>query len=85
MIIENIFRFKFAFTDCDTYGEVFERLEEIKDHFKTLETLGVKKVGGAKDDYHRLQINAKDPKIIKQLKDMGFAEPEEEEIEQWLD
>ena len=80
MLIENIFRFKYAFDDCDTYGEVFERLEEIKDQFTTLETLGVKKVGGAKDDYHHLQINTEDPKKIKKLKDMGFAETTEEEL-----
>ena len=81
MRIENTFRFKLSFTDCDTYGEVFERLEEVKDHFKTLESLGVKKTGGAGDDYHFLAIDTEDPKIIKKLKDMGFAEPEEEEIE----
>tara|TARA_R110000772_G_scaffold80284_1_gene171421 strand:+ start:132 stop:377 length:246 start_codon:yes stop_codon:yes gene_type:complete len=80
MIIENIFRFKFAFNDCDTYGEIFERLEEVKDQFETLESLGVKKVGGAEDDYHRLQINTKDPKIIKKLKDLGFAQPGEEQL-----
>ena len=81
MILEDIFRFKLSFTDCDTYGEVFERLEEVEDHFKTLESLGVKKTGGAKDDYHRLEIDTEDPKIIKKLKDMGFGEPEDEEIE----
>ena len=81
MIIENIFRFKLTFTDCDTYEEVFERLKEVENHFKTLKSLGVKKTGGAEDDYHHLEIDTEDPKIIKKLKDMGFAEPEEEEIE----
>tara|TARA_B100001964_G_C13959007_1_gene476792 strand:- start:212 stop:457 length:246 start_codon:yes stop_codon:yes gene_type:complete len=81
MIIENIFRFKLTFTDCDTYEEVFERLKEVENHFKTLKSLGVKKVGGAEDDYHHFEIDTEDQKIIKELKDMGFAEPEEEEIE----
>ena len=43
MIIENIFRFKLTFTDCDTYEEVFERLKEVENHFKTLKSLGVKR------------------------------------------
>ena len=81
MRIENIFRFKLTFTNCKTYEDVFETLEEVKDHFFTLRALGVKKVGGAEDDYHHFEIDTEDKKIIKELKDMGFAEPEEEEIE----
>ena len=81
MRIENIFRFKLTFTNCKTYEDVFETLEEVKDHFFTLRALGVKKVGGEEDDYHRLEIDTEDPKTIKKLKDMGYAEPEEEEIE----
>ena len=78
MRIENTFRFKFAFTNCKTYEDVFEELKDVEDHFKTLKSLGVKKIGGEEDDYHRLEIDTEDPKIIKKLRDMGFAEPEEE-------
>ena len=81
MRIENIFRFKLTFTNCKTYEDVFETLKEVEDHFRTLKSLGVKKVGGEEDDYHRLEIDTEDPKIIKKLKDMGFGTPEEEEIE----
>ena len=80
MRIENTFRFKFAFNLCETYEDIFEELKDVEDHFKTLKSLGVKKVGGEEDDYHRLEIDTEDPKTIKKLKDMGFAEPEEEEI-----
>ena len=83
MIIENIFRFKLTFTDCDTYEEVFERLSEVGDHFKILKSLGVKKVGGEEDDYHRLEIDTEDQKIIKKLKDMGFAEPDDGLLDSW--
>jgi len=78
MRIENTFRFKFAFTNCKTYEDVFEELKDVEDHFKTLKSLGVKKIGCEEDDYHRLEIDTEDPKIIKKLRDMGFAEPEEE-------
>jgi len=82
MILEDTFRFKLTFTDCKTYEDVFDRLKEVENHFKTLKSLGVKKTGeGHEDDYHHLEIDTKDKKIIKELKDMGFAEPEEEEIE----
>jgi len=82
MILEDTFRFKLTFTDCKTYEDVFDRLKEVENHFKTLKSLGVKKTGeGHEDDYHRLEIDTEDPEIIKKLKDMGFAEPEEEEIE----
>ena len=81
MILEDNFRFKLTFTNCKTYDDVFERLSEVEDHFKILKSLGVKKIGGEEDDYHRLEIDTEDPKIIKKLKDMGFGEPEDEEIE----
>lgn len=81
MILEDTFRFKLTFSNCRTYEDVFEMLKDVEDHFKILKSLGVKKIGGEEDDYHRLEINTEDPKIIKKLKDMGFAEPEEEEIE----
>jgi len=82
MILEDNFRFKLTFTNCKTYEDVFEMLKEVENHFKTLKSLGVKKTGdGSEDDYHRLEIDTEDPKIIKKLKDMGFGEPEEEEIE----
>jgi len=80
MRIENTFRFKLTFTECKTYEDVFEMLNYVEVHFKILKSPGVKKVGGEEDDYHRLEIDTEDPKIIKKLKDMGFAEPEEEEI-----
>jgi len=82
MILEDTFRFKLTFTDCKTYEDVFDRLKEVENHFKTLKSLGVVKTDeGSEDDYHRLEIDTEDPEIIKKLKDMGFAEPEEEEIE----
>ena len=81
MRIENTFRFKFAFNLCETYEDIFEELKDVEDHFKTLKFLGVQKIGGEEDDYHRLEIDTEDPKIIKKLRDMGFAEPEEEGIE----
>ena len=81
MLLENIFRFKLTFTDCETYEDVFEALKYSENYFKTLESLGVEKIGGEEDDYHRLEIDTEDPQKIKKLKEMGFVEPEEEEIE----
>ena len=81
MILEDTFRFKLTFSNCQTYEDVFEMLKDVEDHFKTLKSLGVKKTDGAEDDYHRLEIDTEDQKIIKKLRDMGFGEPEEEEIE----
>ena len=82
MILEDSFRFKLTFTDCKTYEDVFERLKWVEDHFKTLKSLGVEKTGdGSDDDYHRLEIDTEDPEKIKKLKDMGFMELEDEEIE----
>ena len=82
MILEDTFRFKLFFSNCESYDDVFAALKWLKDHFKTLESLGVVKSDeGSEDDYHRLKIDTEDPEIIKKLKDMGFAEPEEEEIE----
>ena len=83
MIIENTFRFKLTFTNCKTYEDVFKTLKEVEDHFKTLKSLGVKKVGGEEDDYHRLEIDTEDQKIIKKLKDMGFAEPDDGLLDSW--
>lgn len=82
MILEDTFRFKLFFSNCESYDDVFAALKWLEDHFKTLESLGVVKTGeGSEDDYHRLEIDTEDPEIIKKLKDMGFEEPEEEEIE----
>ena len=84
MRIENTFRFKFAFNLCENYEDIFEELKDVEDHFKTLKSLGVKKISDGDeiaDDYHRLEIDTEDPTIIKKLRDMGFAEPEEEGIE----
>jgi hypothetical protein len=82
MILEDTFRFKLFFSNCESYDDVFAALKWLEDHFKTLESLGVVKTDeGSEDDYHRLKIDTEDPEIIKKLKDMGFAEPEEEEIE----
>tara|TARA_B100000315_G_C14147860_1_gene394332 strand:+ start:60 stop:308 length:249 start_codon:yes stop_codon:yes gene_type:complete len=82
MILEDTFRFKLFFSNCESYDDVFAALKWLEDHFKTLESLGVVKSDeGSEDDYHRLKIDTEDPEIIKKLKDMGFAEPEEEEIE----
>jgi len=84
MLLEDTFRFKLTFTNCNTYEDVFETLKSVEDHFKTLKSLGVKKTGdGVEDDYHRLEIDTEDPEKIKQLKDLGFAEVEDEEIEEW--
>ena len=76
MILENIFRFKLTFTECKTYDDIFGMLKYSENYFKTLKSLGVKKLDGAEDDYHRLEIDTDDPKKIKQLKDMGFIEEE---------
>ena len=82
MILEDTFRFKLFFSNCESYDDVFAALKWLEDHFKTLESLGVVKTDeGSEDDYHRLEIDTEDPEIIKKLKDMGFEEPEEEEIE----
>jgi hypothetical protein len=82
MILEDTFRFKLFFSNCKSYDDVFAALKWLEDHFLTLESLGVVKTDeGSEDDYHRLEIDTEDPEIIKKLKDMGFAEPEEEEIE----
>ena len=77
MKLEHTFRFKLRFTNCKTYDEVFETLKEVEDLFFTLRSLGVKKVGGEEDDYHRLEIDTEDQNIIKKLKFLGFAEKEE--------
>ena len=79
MILENTFRFKHTFSECKTYEDVFGMLKDVETYFKTLNSLGVKKSRGSEDDYHRLEIETDDPKKIKQLKDMGFNEQEEEE------
>ena len=80
MKMESIFRFKNAFQDCESYEEVHERLGEIGDHFKTLQSMGVKKIDKGEDDYHHLAIYTKDPNIIKELKLMGFDVPLDEDI-----
>jgi len=80
MILEDTFRFKLTFTHCKTYEDVFKTLSEVEDHFKTLKSLGVKKVGGEENDYHRLEIDTEDLGKIQKLEDMGFGEPEEGEI-----
>ena len=74
MILENIFRFKLTFTECKTYDDIFGMLKYSENYFKTLKSLGVKKLDGAEDDYHRLEIDTDDPKKRKQLKDKGFIE-----------
>ena len=79
MILENTFRFKHTFTECKNYEDVFGMLKDVETYFKTLKSLGVKKLDGSEDDYHGLEIDTEDPKKIKQLKDMGFNEQEEEE------
>ena len=79
MILENIFRFKHTFTECKTYEDVFGMLKDVETYFETLKSLGVIKSGGSEEDYHFLEIDTADPKKIKQLKDMGFNEQEEEE------
>ena len=79
MRIENTFRFKLTFTNCKTYEDVFERLEEVKDHFFTLRALGVKKVGGEEDDYHRLEIDTEDPQLLKDIEKLD-TKPEPEEF-----
>ena len=79
MILENTFRFKHTFTECKNYEDVFGMLKDVETYFKTLKSLGVKKLDGSEDDYHRLEIDTEDPKKKKQLKDMCFNEQEEEE------
>ena len=77
MILENTFRFKLTFDHCKNYEDIFGMLKYSENYFKTLKSLGVKKMDGAEDDYHRLEIDTDDPKKIKQLKDMGFMDQKE--------
>jgi|TARA_B100001964_G_scaffold102677_1_gene114796 hypothetical protein len=82
MILEDTFRFKLFFSNCESYDDVFAALKWVEDHFKTLESLDVRKTGdGFEDDYHHLVIETEDPEKIKKLKDMGFRELEDEAIE----
>ena len=81
MILEDTFRFKLIFSNCESYEDVFEALTWVEDYFKTVKSLGVEKIGGEEDDYHRLEIDTEEPQKIKKLKDMGFVEPEDEETE----
>ena len=80
MILERTHRFKFSFTHCKSYEDVFGQLKDLENEFKILKSLGVEKLGdGAEDDYHFLEIDTDDPKKIKELMDMGFMEKEENE------
>jgi len=74
MILENIFRFKLTFTECKTYEDVLGMLKDLETYFKTLKSLGVKKLDGAEEDYHRFEIDTDDTKKIHKLKEMGFVD-----------
>ena len=78
MILENTYRFKFMFTHCKTYEDVFGELKDLENEFKILKSLGVEKLHeGSEDDYHHFEIETEDPKKIKELTDMGFIDQKE--------
>jgi len=78
MILERTHRFKFSFTHCKTYEDVFGQLKDLENEFKILKSLGVEKLHeGSEDDYHRFEIETGDPKKIHKLKEMGFIDRKE--------
>ena len=73
MKLENTIRFKFEFTHCKSYSNIFNQLKSLEKLFKHFKKLGVKKDGGEDDDYHNFYIETSDKKIINKLKKLGFS------------
>ena len=73
MKLENTIRFKFEFTHCKSYSNIFNKLKSLEKLFKDFKNLGVKKDGGEDDDYHNFYIETSDKKIINKLKKLGFS------------
>ena len=73
MKLENTIRFKFEFTHCKSYSNIFNQLKSLEKLFKDFKNLGVKKDGGEDDDYHNFYIETSDKKIINKLKKLGFS------------
>ena len=73
MKLENTIRFKFEFTHCKSYSNIFNHLKSLEKLFKDFKKLGVKKDGGEDDDYHNFYIETSDKKIINKLKKLGFS------------
>ena len=78
MILERTHRFKFSFTHCKSYEDVFGQLKDLENEFKILKSLGVEKLDqGTEDDYHHFEIETEDKNKIKELMDMGFIDQKE--------
>ena len=73
MKLENTIRFKFEFTHCKSYSNIFNQLKSLEKLFKDFKNLGVKKDGGEDDEYHNFYIETSDKKIINKLKKLGFS------------
>ena len=73
MKLENTIRFKFEFTHCKSYSNIFKQLKSLEKLFKDFKKLGVKKDGGEDDDYHNFYIKTSDKKIINKLLKLGFS------------
>jgi hypothetical protein len=73
MKLENTIRFKFEFTHCKSYSNIFNHLKSLEKLFKDFKKLGVKKDGGEDDDYHNFYIETSDKKIINKLLKLGFS------------
>ena len=73
MKLENTIRFKFEFTHCKSYSNIFNQLKSLEKLFKDFKNLGVKKDGGEDDDYHNFYIETSDKKIINKLMKLGFS------------
>ena len=75
MILESNIRFKYTFSHCDSYKELYSSLDNLKELFKEFQSLGVlKEDSGQQDDYHNFYIDTDDQEKIKRLKDLGFEE-----------
>ena len=72
MKLENTIMFKFEFTHCKSYSNIFNQLKSLEKLFKDFKNLGVKKDGGEDDEYHNFYIETSDKKIINKLKKLGF-------------
>tara|TARA_R110001599_G_scaffold186374_1_gene380625 strand:+ start:216 stop:497 length:282 start_codon:yes stop_codon:yes gene_type:complete len=71
-VLRDQFRFKFAFSHCKTYDDIFKTLEYLKKYFKDLKRMKVEKHDGNEDDYHQFYIETTDKNKIKKLKKLGF-------------
>ena len=77
MILENYYRFKFAFMNCKSYADLIERGSEVIQEIETFRELGVAYMD-SEDDYHRFVIDTNDKRKIKRLKRMGFIKVDED-------